>query len=762
MRPMAPQSQSPLKRSDRWGLALLVALILALWLHEPRAALHTSERSPSAKDAFSAQRALKWIEARGALEPRPGGTEPHARFRAALVESLEQLGLEVEVQETLGRGPSGRVALVRNIVARQFAQAPGKAVLLSAHYDSVGCSPGAANNAAGCASLLEIARALQHGPPLERPLIYLFSDAEEAGLIGAEAFAAQHAWAGDVGCVINLEARGSFGPSVLFQLGGGAPAIEALARAAPYAQATSLADFIYKFTPSDTDYSVFARRGTPGFNFAFLGGVWEHHTPMDELDGLSVPSVQQQGEQALALVRQLSKERIEVWEHEPVVYADFVGIGLVAWPPWLGVVLSATAAWFAWRRTRGDESSALKALVHAGPGVGAAAALALGLVWAEFESLRRHLQTPDAGARSSTGADAALVFTCCAAFFLVASLRFKACSFRQAWIALGSTLPPLALVACLGWSDASHPVLLPALGWCALELALAPGRTASKLRERTALAVLITLALVVWNPIRSSLWFALSYREPFVLALPLVAVLSLAWPLYMLIAERTLRRVALGLITLALLGTMVVRITYPDPHRSLEWLNLRHVYDVDNGTARFEASTFGARLAPQVAKAAEWKPAETPPFPWFTLDRSMYVAPAPRIDAPPPALEVLETTATDDGRLVRCRVRSPRGAPRLHLHLPDEVSIESIAWRGRRLDGGFEGVQTQLLFAFEEDGVEFELRDRAASPSSVHLIDQDWNATSQHRALIAARPGYTHVPRSDGDIVIVGVRRELR
>jgi hypothetical protein len=44
----------------------------------------------------------------------------------------------------------------------------------------------------------------------------------------------------------------------------------------------------------------------------------------------------------------------------------------------------------------------------------------------------------------------------------------------------------------------------------------------------------------------------------------------------------------------------------------------------------------------------------------------------------------------------------------------------------------------------------------------VHLIDQDWNATSEHRALIAARGGYTHVPRSDGDIVIVGVRRELR
>jgi hypothetical protein len=28
--------------------------------------------------------------------------------------------------------------------------------------------------------------------------------------------------------------------------------------------------------------------------------------------------------------------------------------------------------------------------------------------------------------------------------------------------------------------------------------------------------------------------------------------------------------------------------------------------------------------------------------------------------------------------------------------------------------------------------------------------------------LIAARPDYTHVPRSDGDIVILGVRRELR
>jgi len=757
------------RRSKRAAIAVLLALLaVLLWFEPPTAPVNVAPRSAPAQ-TFSAERALDWLTARGSLPPRPGGMAAHAEFRAALVRALEALGLEVEVQETLARGPSGRVAVIRNVVARQFPQVSGKAILVAAHYDSVGCSPGAADDASACASLLEVARALQHGAPLARPVVYLFSDAEEAGLIGAEAFASQHALASTLGCVINLEARGTFGPSVMFQGRGGADAIAALARAAPQARASSLADFIYKLMPNDTDYSVFAERGVHGFNFAFLGGLRHYHTPLDNLAFLDARSVQHQGEQVLALVRELSQSSFENWRDAAVVFTDLPGVGLLAWPPWLGVLLAVGAVVLAYRRRRG-EPSALRAIAHVGPGVGAAAALAVCVVWCEFWALNWLLESPDAGARHDLAALSALHLACCGTFLLAAAAITRGRTFRETWLALGAAIAPLALGASLLLSDVSYLALLPALGWCVLEVSLAPDRSRSTWRLVLATALFASLALYVWRPLIDQFWMALSFRMPYALAVPSIAVFALVWPTFTLLTPGPLARAGAACLLASLMCLALLCGVDPRPadaahgERSaqIEWLNLRHVDDTERGVARFEASTFGAALPHQLAQVLEWKPADTPPFPWMSLDRSMHVAAAPRIDAPAPELEVLESTQLPQGRRVRCRVRSARGAPRLHLHVPPEVAIEAIHWRGQRITEGLTGVHTQLLFAFESDGVEFELFDRGGRPSSVHLVDQDWATTAPLGELIRAREGTHFVPRSDGDIVIMGARRELR
>jgi len=72
-------------------------------------------------------------------------------------------------------------------------------VVFSAHWDHLGIGApdktgdtiynGALDNATGCASVLEIGRALTKLPPLQRPrrsILFLFPTAEEQGLIGAE------------------------------------------------------------------------------------------------------------------------------------------------------------------------------------------------------------------------------------------------------------------------------------------------------------------------------------------------------------------------------------------------------------------------------------------------------------------------------------------------------------------------------------------------------------------------------------------------
>ncbi|MDE2150286.1 MAG: M20/M25/M40 family metallo-hydrolase, partial [Gammaproteobacteria bacterium] len=73
-----------------------------------------------------------------------------------------------------------------------IATLPGRedaALLLVAHYDSVPAGPGVGDDLSGVATMLEIARALRAGPTPQASVIFLFSDGEEEGLLGASAFA---------------------------------------------------------------------------------------------------------------------------------------------------------------------------------------------------------------------------------------------------------------------------------------------------------------------------------------------------------------------------------------------------------------------------------------------------------------------------------------------------------------------------------------------------------------------------------------------
>ena len=71
-------------------------------------------------------------------------------------------------------------------------------VALSAHWDHFGIGPkvngdsiynGAVDNASGVSTLLAVARAAAHAPPMRRSLVFVFVTAEEAGLLGSQWFA---------------------------------------------------------------------------------------------------------------------------------------------------------------------------------------------------------------------------------------------------------------------------------------------------------------------------------------------------------------------------------------------------------------------------------------------------------------------------------------------------------------------------------------------------------------------------------------------
>ncbi len=154
--------------------------------------------------------------------PHPAGSPANAVVRDRFVAHLESAGYEPEIQSRFQCSPgSGSCAPVENILALKRGNDGRHAVLLTAHYDSGWTGPGAADDGAGVAAIIEIARMAADYPAYANDVAFLITDAEEVGLLGAHAFAGHHPAFARVKTVINLEARGVTGPSTMFETGEG-------------------------------------------------------------------------------------------------------------------------------------------------------------------------------------------------------------------------------------------------------------------------------------------------------------------------------------------------------------------------------------------------------------------------------------------------------------------------------------------------------------------------------------------------------------
>jgi hypothetical protein len=289
--------------------AAVVALALAGWW----ATIWIRPPHPLPTDApaerFSAERAaahLEWI----AAEPHPVGTPAHRAVRQRLANELRALGLEVEIQRVNWPVGDEKGMKLVNVLARRPGTAGAderEVVLVVSHYDSVPEARGAGDDGSGVAAMLETARATAQDAAGRRELVLLFTDGEEVGLRGARALMQiGHPWVSDLRAVLNFEARGVAGPSILFQVGPTSGDLVALyAQHAPSPFGSSLAPAVYARLPNDTDFTVFLERELPGLNFAFLGGGAAYHHAGDQPASLSLASLQHHGEAMTALVRAL-------------------------------------------------------------------------------------------------------------------------------------------------------------------------------------------------------------------------------------------------------------------------------------------------------------------------------------------------------------------------------------------------------------------------------------------------------------------------
>ncbi|MEK4146797.1 M28 family peptidase [Robertmurraya sp. FSL W8-0741] len=297
--------------------AILVTCIIAVYLG------FLQFRGPEVKplqanaEQFSAERALRYLE-NFAISPHPVGSPEHERVRDYLVNALEELGLSPEIQtvaDSLFSWGEPFDGIVENILARIPGQNSSQAIMLTAHYDSEHNSPGAADDGAAVAAILETVRILQEGEPLKNDVIILLSDGEELGLLGAQAFVNEHPWVHDIGIVLNFEARGSEGPSVLFETNEhNERLIEEFAKGSSHPIAHSFISDLYRMMPNETDLTLYKSHGMYGLNFAFFEGTYGYHSPEDSIENLSIKSLQHHGENMLELVHHFGNMELEAKE----------------------------------------------------------------------------------------------------------------------------------------------------------------------------------------------------------------------------------------------------------------------------------------------------------------------------------------------------------------------------------------------------------------------------------------------------------------
>ncbi|HYZ88271.1 MAG TPA: M28 family peptidase, partial [Myxococcales bacterium] len=338
------ETLTPQRSAQLLGALVIVAVFVA--------ASGVSYRAPSPKAAdapateFSAGRARDVLRALvGDGEPHPTGSMAATRLRQRIVARLEQLGYQPELQERFACGAVRICARVTNVLARLDGTSPGKAVLLSVHYDSVPAGPAASDDGVGVAAALEVARALRTGGALKNPVFFLFNEGEENDLLGAEAFTSGHPWARQVGAVVNLEARGTTGPSLMFETSDESGwLIDLFARTSARPASNSIYYTIYKLLPNDTDLTVYKRRGLAGLNFAFIGGETRYHTPRDDFAHANPGSLQHHGDNALGMVRALAQADLDSPPRSELAFFDVLAFGIVRWPLGWMPVLAVLAA----------------------------------------------------------------------------------------------------------------------------------------------------------------------------------------------------------------------------------------------------------------------------------------------------------------------------------------------------------------------------------------------------------------------------------
>jgi hypothetical protein len=730
------------------ALVVLVAVLAVTPWDAPGPA---SRAAPAG--GFSSERAMDVLR-RVAAEPRPIGSPRSDVVRDYIFARLDALALTPHVQtaEVVSRREPRVAGLVHNVIGRLPGRDSSRAVLLVAHYDSVPTAAGAADDGSGVAVLLETARALRAGRLPKNDIIFLFTDGEERGLLGSQAFLEQEPWAYAAGVVLNFDSAGSSSPALMYETSpqNGRLITEYLAAGRPYG--SSLMYEVSRRQPVVSDFRPFVARGIPGMTFGMLDGPAFGHTAYDSLESFDEAGLQHEGETALALARRLGDADLWSLRAPDVVYFEFTGSAAVAYPlsyvvPLMAATLVMFAVAVAVAARRGLLTVRGVAWAALGTGVTLAASMfVVAVAWSMYRTAYEERVWTGTGVVISDWYRLGLVLlTAAVVLGMYAALlkRLRAWDLAVvalAWWAAGSVVVALAFPGAsylLTWSLAGG-----ALGLAGAALVDHPAN------GRPAAALIALAGAVPGLMLLSSAVYLLLMSAGLKQGVTVLAVWLLAG-LLMLPLAAVLRAVRFWLPgALALAGAVVLfavgsTVAFDGEHPKFTSVSYRLAPDgratwesidrLDGYTRGFLGDFPRGQMVPQYYPQSG---------PQTTLE-----APAPVYPLRKPSVKVLSDTTAGDRRTVRLLVRSARDAAMLSLVVHTVVGNLSASVDGHELAGR----DTTLLdssnvrwsfdfYAPPPEGVEVAL-DFAAGPSVLlRAVDFTYGLPAGAAGSYPARP----------------------
>jgi hypothetical protein len=725
-------------------LPLLAVLGIVLW--------HSAGPPPrpatAARHLFSAERAATILHELLAEEvPHPIGSPANRRVRDRIVSRFAGLGYETALQSRFACNAAAVCGPVENIIARRPASGHDT-VLMLAHYDSVPAGPGASDDGMGVAALLEIARIIRD-ESFRNDVVFLITDGEEGGLLGAEAFAADPSLLRNVAVVVNVENRGTRGPSNLFETSrGNLWLIRKVAPRLARPHTSSLYYEIYNRLPNDTDLTVFKRAGKAGLNFAAIGGVNRYHTPNDNLENASLRTLQHHGDNLLAALRALGGADLAARSRGDALYFDVLNRLVVWWPQawtlWIAIASLVVLIWSG----RASHLRAEAGALHGSGRPGSSLQPVSFGVLATFAAILLSAVTGFAVAwLARLGTEGAnwvarplpTILAMWLAGLAAAILGFSLFSSRAGGRALlhGAAIVwhAVAIAVVLSMPGASYLFLVPAI---ALSLA-----TAFRAGETVTAAIGATVAAMLIFPLGASIYDALGNQVLPVITVMIGIMATLIAPLM----PRWRAGVAILVVAVASAGFGAVLRPYDATHPrhvTLSWVD-----DSAADAPRWVTPV----LTPPLRNAAPFQPSDPSLTPWSRA--KTWSAPAPRVEI---ARVEMSGEVTPDGFSIT--VRSPRRADRIVLlfrggevlrvndtPLPPRAARSSPA-RAR------EGWEIAVVHATEE------MRVDVSAPEGVEAIASDvsFGLPAAGAALARARDASPAVPVDSGDVTITRTR----